>query len=176
MSDTSNLDYQVFMSPALDKLLDTIQKEHRDFREHTSKQLDAIQKQLDGMSKIMDMLTKSQTRLTEEYQKISDDNHKLLEENRTFLKALEDIQSTENNQLKPLLEKLSTNNERLLENIQSPVFQTRVLNRLWRSTNQLTVMNPMSMMGLTNILLAMNQEKDKDIIPSKDLRHKVNMI
>lgn len=151
----------IYMTPDLDKRIGQIEDSLRELRQDTIVFQQSMAKQMDSIHKILEMLTKSQTKLTEEYQKIADDNHKIIEENKTFLKSLEDIQSTENNQLKPLLEKLSVNNERLLENIQSPVFQARVYNRIWRSTtSSLTVMNPLSMIGLTNLLMG-SIEKDK---------------
>ena len=144
MSETQ--DYQVLMSPLLDA---RFQKIENDIHAIKMEYMNA-NKKYDTIIQLLKDNNSLQNKILEENNHISEENMKLLQENRKiYMDALEKIYETEKKELKPILQKLYENNDKLTKNINLPYFDDRLMNRMWRTSYMKGGMNN-QIMGVSN--------------------------
>ncbi len=107
MDSSHNTIYNINMSPLLSNRFEEYEKTIMELKDTVNK----INKKLELNTKLLE------------------DSLVMLQENRKiYLEALNNIQQTENTEIKPMINKLTTN-------MYLPTYEHRLLNRVWRNKN-----------------------------------------
>jgi phenylalanyl-tRNA synthetase alpha subunit len=135
-NDTS-LPPEILMSPILSQKFEQIDqmiKEIKDQNEHIQSSVCDIKTYIEENRQVY-------LKMLETINLVSNENKKILSENRKlYTDALNKIQETEQenmDKITPIIKSMSNNTKLIENNITSPMFQSRIYNRYWR-TNRFT--------------------------------------
>ena len=126
---------EILMSPILSQKFEHINQMIQEIKN----QNEHIQSSVSDIKIYIEENRQVYLRMLEAINRVSNENKKILSENRKlYTDALNKIQETEQenmDKITPIIKSMSSNTKLIENNITSPMFQSRIYNRYWRTNN-----------------------------------------
>ena len=137
LSKKNENEYEIIMSPLLSNRFDNIESKI-DTMINKSAQID---NKYDTIIKMLMENKKIYLSLMRENKEVSEKNNTMLNNNRkVYSDALEEIKNNDENEIKPILQKIIKSNNELTNNLfKQDYTQSRAINRYWRTSGINTV-------------------------------------